>query len=173
LAETDRTYVPTSSGFLSLAVVLDAISRRIVGWAMAGHLRTEPLLGALNMALEQRRPEGVIHHPDHGCQYTALAFGKRCKEMGVRPSRETVGDAYDNALAEISSPPWNASSSSGGASGLRPRRAWPSFVSSKAGTIRTAGTPHSANGPRLTMGERYKLRLDSQAPTVQRNEATS
>jgi putative transposase len=96
----DITYVPTWAGFLFLAIVLDACSRRIVGWAMGLHLRTELVLDALNMALTQRRPDAVIHHSDHGCQYTALAFGHRCREMGVRPSMGTVGDAYDNALAE-------------------------------------------------------------------------
>jgi putative transposase len=96
----DITYVPTWAGFLFLAIVLDAFSRRIVGWAMAPHLKTSLVLDALNMAITQRRPIGVILHSDHGCQYTALAFGARCRELGVRPSMGTVGDAYDNALAE-------------------------------------------------------------------------
>ncbi len=96
----DITYVRTWAGFLYLAVVLDVWSRRIVGWAMATHLRTELVLDALDMALEQRRPEGVIHHSDKGCQYTSLAFGKRCREAGVIPSTGSVADAYDNAMAE-------------------------------------------------------------------------
>ena len=96
----DITYVPTGAGFLYLAVVLDAWSRRVVGWAMATHLRTELVLAALDMALEQRRPQGVIHHSDHGCQYTAIAYGQRCLAFGVRPSMGSVGDAYDNALCE-------------------------------------------------------------------------
>jgi putative transposase len=96
----DITYVPTWSGFLYLAIVLDAYSRRVVGWAMATHLRTELVLAALNMALQQRRPTAVIHHSDHGTQYTSLAFGQRCSAMGVHLSRGTVGDAYDNAMAE-------------------------------------------------------------------------
>src|SRR5262249_22901315 len=74
----DITYVPTWAGFLYLAVVLDACSRRVIGWAMATHLRTELVLDALNMALGQRKPDGsVIHHSDHGCQYTSIAFGLR------------------------------------------------------------------------------------------------
>jgi putative transposase len=96
----DITYVPTGAGFLYLAVVLDAWSRRVVGWAMAIHLRTELVLAALDMALGQRRPRGVIHHSDHGCQYTAIAYGQRCLAFGVRPSMGSVGDAYDNALCE-------------------------------------------------------------------------
>jgi putative transposase len=96
----DITYIPTWAGFLFLAVVLDAFSRRIVGWAMATHLRTELVLDALNMALGQRRPQAVIHHSDQGCQYTSIAFGVRCKQAGVRPSMGSVGDCYDNAMCE-------------------------------------------------------------------------
>ncbi len=96
----DITYVPTWAGFLFLAVVLDAFSRRIVGWAMATHLRTELVLDALNMALTQRRPDEVIHHSDQGSQYTSIAFGRRCRHYGVRPSMGSVGDCYDNAMAE-------------------------------------------------------------------------
>ena len=96
----DITYVPTGSGFLFLAVVLDVFSRRIVGWAMAGHLRTDLVLAALDMAVAQRKPDGVVHHSDHGCQYTSLAFGARCRAAGVRPSLGSVGDCYDNAMCE-------------------------------------------------------------------------
>ena len=97
----DITYVPTSAGFLYLAVVLDVFSRRIVGWAMADHLRTELVLAALEMALWNRRPApGVLHHSDHGCQYTALAFGTRLQEAGITPSMGSVGDCYDNAITE-------------------------------------------------------------------------
>jgi putative transposase len=96
----DITFVPTTAGFLYLAVVLDAWSRKVVGWAMANHLRAELVLDALQMAVGQRRPKDVIHHSDQGSQYTSLAFGKRCKETGVRPSMGSVGDAYDNAMCE-------------------------------------------------------------------------
>ena len=96
----DITYIPTWAGFLYLAVVVDAWSRRVVGWSMATHLRTELVLDALNMATWQRRPERVIHHSDQGTQDTSIAFGLRCKEVGVRPSMGSVGDAYDNAMCE-------------------------------------------------------------------------
>jgi putative transposase len=96
----DITYVPTWAGFLYLAVVLDVWSRRVVGWAMSNSLKTEVVLEALNMAITQRQPRNVVHHSDHGCQYTSIAFGLRCKEAGIRPSMGTVGDAYDNALCE-------------------------------------------------------------------------
>ncbi len=75
----DITYVPTSAGFLYLAVVLDVFSRRMVGWAMATNLRTELVLEALAMAVRQRRAEGVIHHSDQGSQHTSIAFGERCR----------------------------------------------------------------------------------------------
>ena len=96
----DITYVPTWAGFLYLAVVLDAWSRRVIGWAMATHLRTELVLDALDMAVASRRPTRVIHHSDQGCQYTSLDFGRRCREACVRPSMGSVGDAYDNAMCE-------------------------------------------------------------------------
>lgn len=96
----DITYVPTWAGFLFLAIVLDVFSRRVVGWAMRADLKTELVLDAFNMALGRRRPTGVVHHSDHGCQYTSIAFGSRCLEAGVRPSMGSVGDAYDNALCE-------------------------------------------------------------------------
>ena len=96
----DITYIPTWAGFLYLAVVLDVWSRRVVGWCMATHLRTELVLTALEMAVWRRQPSGVIHHSDQGCQYTSVAFGKRCQEAGVRPSTGSVGDCFDNAMAE-------------------------------------------------------------------------
>lgn len=96
----DITYIPTWAGFLYLAVVMDAWSRKIVGWSMATHLRTELVMDAFDMALWQRRPEDVIHHSDQGCQYTSIAFGLRCKNAGVRPSMGSVADCYDNAMCE-------------------------------------------------------------------------
>ncbi len=96
----DITYIPTYSGFLFLAVVLDVFSRRVVGWHMANNLKTQLVLDALNMAIHRRRPKNVIHHSDQGCQYTSVAFGKRCEEAGVRPSMGSVGDCYDNAMCE-------------------------------------------------------------------------
>ena len=97
----DITCVPTRAGWLYLAVALDAWSRRIVGWAMATHMRAELVDDALWMAVRGRRPEaGVIHHSDQGSQYTSLGFGQRCREAGVIQSMGSVGDAYDNAMCE-------------------------------------------------------------------------
>ena len=98
---SDITYVPTWAGFLYLAVVVDVFSRRVVGWAMASHLRAELVIEALDMAVWNRRPlGGVIHHSDQGCQYTSVEFGRRCREAGVRPSMGSVGDCFDNAMCE-------------------------------------------------------------------------
>ena len=97
----DISYVATQEGWLYLAVILDAFSRRVVGWAMAEHLRAELVLNALVMALHRRQPKaGLIHHSDHGCQYTSLAFGQQLQEAGILASMGTVGDCFDNAVAE-------------------------------------------------------------------------
>ncbi len=96
----DMTYIPTWEGFLYLSVVTDVYSRKVVGWAFGVQMTADLVISALNMALTTRRPESVIHHSDQGSQYTSIAFGQRCKEMGVRPSMGSVGDAYDNAMAE-------------------------------------------------------------------------
>jgi putative transposase len=96
----DITYIPTGAATLYLAVVLDVWSRRIIGWAMATHLRTSLVVDALEMAIAQRRPDAVIHHSDQGCQYAAIEFGRRCREAHVRPSMGSVGDCYDNAMCE-------------------------------------------------------------------------
>jgi putative transposase len=96
----DITYVPTWQGFLYLAIVLDVFSRKVVGWSMGDDLATKLVVDALEMALQRRRPSAVIHHSDQGCQYTSSAFAKRCAQAGVQQSMGTVGDAYDNAMAE-------------------------------------------------------------------------
>jgi putative transposase len=97
----DITYVPTQEGFLYLAFILDVYSRKVVGWSMATHLRTELVVDALEMALWRRKPgAGLIHHTDRGVQYTALSFGKRLEEAGIVASVGRVGSALDNAISE-------------------------------------------------------------------------
>jgi putative transposase len=96
----DATYVPTAEGWLYLAIVLDVFSRLVVGWAMAARLASQLVVQALEMAYAQRGPRDVIHHSDHGSEYTAIAFGSRCTKLGVRPSMGSVGDCYDNSMAE-------------------------------------------------------------------------
>jgi putative transposase len=97
----DISFVPTWEGFDYLAFVMDAYSRRLVGWAMADHLRAELVTDALDMALWRRQPApGLIHHSDRGSQYTSISFGARLEEASVLPSMGSVADPYDNALAE-------------------------------------------------------------------------
>ena len=83
-----------------LAVVLDVFSRKVVGWAFGQRQTADLVIAALNTALQTRKPQDGSHRADPGSQYTSVAFGKRCQDMGVRPSMGSVGDAYDNAMAE-------------------------------------------------------------------------
>jgi putative transposase len=97
----DLTYLRTWEGWLYLAAVQDAYSRRIVGWAMADHMRSELVVDALQMAVHQRRPAaGVIHHSDQGSQYVSLAFGQAARDAGIARSMGSRGDCFDNAVAE-------------------------------------------------------------------------
>jgi putative transposase len=80
----DITYVPTDAGFLYLAVVLDAFSRKVIGWKMADDLRAALVTSALDMAVGQHDPDATVHHSDRGSQYTSVAFGKRCQQASVR-----------------------------------------------------------------------------------------
>jgi putative transposase len=97
----DITYMATAEGFLYLAFILDVYSRRIVGWAMESHLRTELVVDALRMAVWRRKPApGLVHHSDQGVQYTALSFSERLSEVGITPSMGRTGSALDNTMAE-------------------------------------------------------------------------
>lgn len=96
----DITHVPSRSGPLYLAMVLDVWSRKVVGWAINTTMPAELVVRALDMALERRRPHGVIHHSDQGSQYTSMAFTSRCKAHHVEISMGSVGDCFDNAMAE-------------------------------------------------------------------------
>ena len=96
----DITYVPTVEGFLYLATVLDVFSRKVVGWAMSARQTAALVLEALQMAIDTRAPRKVVFHSDHGTQYTALAVAARCAQADILRSMGTVGDCYDNALAE-------------------------------------------------------------------------
>ncbi len=92
----DVTYVPTWSGFLFLAVVVDVFSRRVVGWSMSARQDTELVTNALRMAVIRRHPAGVVlHHSDQGCQYTSYDFARACWRAGVERSMGSVGDCYD------------------------------------------------------------------------------
>lgn len=97
----DITQHPTDEGWLYLATVLDAFSRRLVGWSMGEHIRAELVVDAVIMAVRNRQPgQGLVHHSDHGAQYTSIAFTRQLEESGIIGSMGTVGDALDNAMAE-------------------------------------------------------------------------
>lgn len=98
----DVTEHPTDTGKLYCAVVLDAFSRRVVGWSIADHVRSELVVDALQMAIWRRQPDKhqTIAHSDHGCQYTSWAFGRRLRDAGLLGSMGTIGDCYDNSVAE-------------------------------------------------------------------------
>jgi putative transposase len=98
---TDLTYVKTWSG-VAVCFIVDAFSRMIVGWRVAAHMRTEMVLDALEMARWSRGTslEGLVAHSDAGNQYTSIRYGERLAELGATPSIGTVGDSFDNALAE-------------------------------------------------------------------------
>jgi putative transposase len=100
---TDLTYVPTRTGMGYVCFIVDAFSRRIVGWRVAAHMRTDMVLDALEMARRSRggrRLIGLVAHADAGSQFTSVRFTERLDEIGARPSIGTVADSYDNALAE-------------------------------------------------------------------------
>jgi putative transposase len=97
----DITYVPTWAGFLFLAVVIDVCTRRVIGWSMSADQNTELVTRALQMAVQRGRPPGVVvHHSDQGCQYTSYDFARACRAAGVERSMGSVGDCFDNAMAE-------------------------------------------------------------------------
>jgi len=100
---TDITYVPTRSGMTYVCFIVDAFSRRIVGWRVASNMKTQMVLDALEMARRsrgRRRLIGLVTHSDAGSQFTSVRFTERLDEIGARPSIGTVADSYDNALAE-------------------------------------------------------------------------
>lgn len=99
---SDFTYVSTWAGFVYVAFVIDVYARRIVGWKVSGSARTDFVLDALEQALHDRRPTqgGLIHHSDRGVQYVSIRYTERLAEAGIEPSVGSVGDSYDNALAE-------------------------------------------------------------------------
>jgi putative transposase len=97
----DITYIPTGEGWLYLAAVLDLATRKVVGWAMRDHMRTELTLGALIMAIQRQRPgSGLLHHSDRGSQYAAEAYSRQLALVKAKPSMSRTGCCYDNAPME-------------------------------------------------------------------------
>lgn len=141
----DITYLGSWEGWMYLAFVLDAYSRKVVGRSMANHLRAEIVIDALNMALWRRDPApGLIHHSDHGSQYTSVEFGRRLKEAGLLPSMGSVSDAYDNALAEA----FIASLKTE----LLYRRSWPTRESVRVATFEYIETFYNARRRHSALG---------------------
>jgi transposase InsO family protein len=168
-AAPDRLYVAditqhrTSEGWFYLAVVLDCFSRRVVGWAMADHIRSELVVDALQMAIWNRRPApGAIHHSDHGT-YTSWAFGHRLREAGLLASMGSIGDSTTRSR-RASSRPCRPSCST--AAPGRPARAWPRprSRSSRASTTRAGGTPPSATSAPPTSSSSTRLDATPRPP---------
>jgi putative transposase len=125
LWSADITYLRTWEGWLYLASVMDCYSRRIVGWALADHLRAQLVIDALEMAVARRRPDaGLVHHSDHGSQYTSLVFTRRCRSVGIDVSMGSRGDCFDNAVLES----FHASLKKD----LIHRRAWPTKTEARS-----------------------------------------
>ncbi len=153
------TYVPTWAGFVYLAIVLDVFSRRVVGWSMTHHLRTELVLGALNMALGQRRPTGSCITPTGDRSTLRSPLGSGAGRWGWFPRPGRPGIASTTPWPRASLPRWSASSSTDARSVPRPKRAWRSSNSSKAGTTRAVVIrPWVTSAPTTTSGPRRRKR---------------
>ena len=144
LSVADITYVPTYAGFLFLAIVLDAFSRRVVGWATSSNMKTQLVLDALNMAIYRRRPIDVVHHSDQGTQYTSIAFGSRCRKRISAHRWDRSGIATIMRCARASTLRWNASCSTSTVFARIRKPSSPSSTSLKDGTTFTAGIPRWA-----------------------------
>lgn len=128
---SDFTYVATWSGFVYVAFVIDVFARRIVGWRVSRAARADFVLDALEQALHERRPfirSGLVHHSDRGTQYVSIRYTERLAEAGIEPSVGSVGDSYDNALAETVIGLFKAEV-------IHQRGPWPSFEAVEFATL--------------------------------------
>jgi hypothetical protein len=157
----DITQQRTDQGWLYVAVVLDCFSRRIVGWSMADHLRTELVLDALEMAISQRQPApGLVHHADHGCQYTSLAFGRRLREAGLVASMGTWVTRWTTPWPRACSPPWNASCWTATPGPPEPGCARRCSTTSRSSTTVNAATrPSTTSHPSATRSSTHQQHL--------------
>ena len=141
----DITYIRTWEGWLYLASVMDCYSRRIVGWAMADHMRVELVVDALEMAVARRRPDGrPVHHSDQGSQYTSLIFTKRCRSVDIDVSTGSKGDCFDNAAMES----FHASLKKD----LIHRRAWPTKAEARTAMFAYIETFYNRRRRHSTLG---------------------
>jgi transposase InsO family protein len=150
---SDITEHATAEGKLYVAVVVDAWSRRVIGWSIADHIRAELVVDALQMATWRRRPPAgqAIFHSDHGSQYTSWAFGRRLRAAGVLGSMGSIGDATTTPWPRASSPPCSASSSTRTAGRPIASSPWPSSSGSRVGTTPAVATRASATSAPSTM----------------------
>ncbi len=152
---TDITFVPTTNGFMYLAVVLDAWSRRIVGWSMANHVHTELVLDALDMAIGQRRPANVIHHSDQGStRHWSLA--DVVWERACAPPWAWWATLTTTTCAKAFSRRWSANCWSTAGSHLKPRQRWPASASLKGGTNLSDSIPHWVADHRWLTKQRWR-----------------
>ena len=127
--------------------MLDAFSRTVVGWALADHRRTALVLRAVGLAIRTRRPAaGRVHHADHGGQSTSLAFGQRLLAAGIRPSMGSVGDCYDNAIAESFFATLKVE--------LLPRQGWPTRAAARLAILEYIAVWYNRQRRHSTLGYR-------------------
>jgi putative transposase len=152
---TDITYLATDEGWLYLAAMLDACSRRVVGWALADHLRTELALEALTMALRERRPSSgeLVHHSDRGCQYTAGAYQAVLASHGLRCSMSRTGNCLDNAMAES----FNATLKRE----LLPEGGWPTKAAARAAVFEWIAVFYNRQRLHSSLGYRTPVSFES------------
>lgn len=148
---TDLTYLWTAEGWLYLAALLDAHSRRVIGWAMAEHMRVELPLEALQMALRERRPRSgdLVHHSDRGSQYTAGAYQAVLAAHGIRCSMSRKGDCYDNAMAESFFATLKRE--------LMPDEGWPTKVEARAAVFEWIAVYYNRQRHHSSLGYRTPL----------------
>jgi putative transposase len=169
----DITYIRTWEGWLYLASVMDLYSRRIVGWAMADHLRAELVVDALEMAVSRRRPDaGLVHHSDQGSQYTSLIFTRRCRSVGIDVSMGSRGDCFDNAVLES----FHASLKKD----LIHRRSWPTKAEARTAVFGYVETFYNRRRRHSTLGmlspvefETSTLRTDGASLAASRLASTN
>src|SRR3954454_17954590 len=150
----DITHIRTWEGWLYLASVMDCSSRRIVGWALADHLRTELVVDALEMAVTRRRPDaGLVHHSDQGSQYTSLIFTRRCRSVGIDVSMGSRGDCFDNAVLES----FHASLKKD----LIHRRSWPTKAEARTAVFGYIEAFYNRRRRRSRLGMRSPLEFEN------------
>ena len=181
---TDLTYVATWSGVAYVCFIVDAFSRMIVGWRVASHMRTDMVLDALEMARWSRgtRLEGLVAHSDAGSQFTSIRYGERLAELGAVPSIGSVGDSYDNALAETVNGLYKTELIRGPAkdpgrpsrTSSSPRSAGCTGTTPNASTATSATCPRPSSKPLTTLPSRPPARQpETNTPSLHQTQGDS